>query len=185
MTVDSPSNRKRSVGGQSEFWEEGLRLTGATLVLAMIVVSSFASWAQAPPSPTHPGAELPPQQLGTITQYLGVPVTEIELPGVPAEEAEHLLAATPLKLGEPLTRQALHDTMQTLFSTGRFADIQADAERTTAGVRLRFLTVPNYFLGQITADGVSSSPSPKLRAALGFRPISSRCNPFSASLAAA
>ena len=159
MTVASPSNRKRSVGGQSEFWEEGLRLTGATLVLAMIVVSSFASWAQASPSPTQPGAE-PPPQLGTVTPYLGVPVTEIELPGVPPEEAEHLLAATPLKLGEPLTRQALHDAMQVLFSTGRFADIQADVERTTAGVRLRFLTVPNYFIGQVIADGVSTSPSP-------------------------
>ena len=125
----------------------------------MFVVCSFASWAQAPTPPTQPGAE-PPPQLGTITPYLGVPVTEIELPGVPPEETEHLLAATPLKLGEPLTRQALHDAMQVLFSTGRFADIQADAERTTAGVRLRFLTVPNYFIGQVTADGVSGSPSP-------------------------
>src|SRR5258706_11695594 len=125
----------------------------------MIVVSSFTSWAQASPSPTQPGAE-PPPQLGTVTRYLGVPVTEIELPGVPPEEAEHLLAATPLKLGDPLTRQALHDAMQSLFATGRFADIQADVERTTAGVRLRFLTVPNYFIGQVIADGVSTSPSP-------------------------
>jgi outer membrane protein assembly complex protein YaeT len=89
-----------------------------------------------------------------------MPVTEIDLPGVPAEEAAHLVAATALKLGEPLTRPALHDAMQSLFATGRFADIQAEAERTTAGVRLRFLTVPNYFIGQIAAEGVSTSPSP-------------------------
>ncbi|MBI1740730.1 MAG: BamA/TamA family outer membrane protein [Candidatus Koribacter versatilis] len=98
--------------------------------------------------------------MGTIAPYLGVPIEEIELPGVPAEDATHLLAATPLKTGEPLTRQGLHDAMQSLFATGRFADIQAEADRTTTGVRLRFLTMPNYFVGQITVEGVSTNPSP-------------------------
>ena len=66
----------------------------------------------------------------------------------PPEEAASLLAATPLKIGEPLTRDNLHDAMQALFATGRFADIQAEADRTeTAGVRLRFLTVRQFFRG--------------------------------------
>src|SRR5262249_5138956 len=110
-------------------------------------------------NPEKAAAEAAPQ-LGTITPYLGVPVTEMELTGVPADEATHLLGATQLKLGDPLSRQGLHDAMQSLFATGRFADIQAEAERSTAGVRLRFLTVPNYFVGQVTADGVTGSPSP-------------------------
>ncbi|MFY9559235.1 MAG: POTRA domain-containing protein [Terriglobales bacterium] len=136
-----------------------MRLTGAALVVLMIVAASRWGWAAPSPAPTQAPAETP-SPLGTISPYLGVPVTEIDLPGIPAEEAAHLLAATPLKLGEPLTRQALHDAMQSLFATGRFADIQAEAERTSAGVRLRFLTVPNYFIGQITVEGVSTSPSP-------------------------
>jgi len=135
-----------------------LRLTGAALVVLMMLATPRAGWASGPPPSAQQSAE--PPQLGTITPYLGVPITEIEVPGVPAEEAAHLLAATPLKLGEPLTRQALHDAMQAMFATGRFADIQAEAERGTAGVRLRFLTVPNYFIGQIMAEGVSGSPSP-------------------------
>ena len=89
-------------------------------------------------------------QFGTITPYLGLAIDQIELPGVPPEEAAALLAATPLKIGDPLTRDALHDAMQALFATGRFSDIQADADRSeTAGVRLRFLTVANYFVGMV------------------------------------
>jgi outer membrane protein insertion porin family len=97
---------------------------------------------------------------GTITPYLGLTIDQIELPGVPPEEAAALLAATPLKVGESLTRDNLHDAMQALFATGRFADIQAEADRTdTAGVRLRFLTIANFFVGMLTIDGVSTNPS--------------------------
>jgi outer membrane protein insertion porin family len=50
--------------------------------------------------------------------------------------------------------------MQALFATGRFADIQAEADRTeTTGVRLRFLTVANFFVGMVTIEGVSNNPS--------------------------
>jgi outer membrane protein assembly complex protein YaeT len=87
-------------------------------------------------------------------------IDRIELPGVPPEDAASLLAATPLKIGEPLTRETLHDAMQTLFATGRFSDIQAEADRTeTAGVRLRFLTVANFFVGMVAMEGVSTNPS--------------------------
>ncbi len=133
-----------------------MRLSSAALVLTMItVVGSATGGAQALPPPPAES----PAQLGTITPYLGVPIAEIELPGVPGDETTHLLSATPLKIGEPLTRQDLHDAMQTLFATGRFADIQAEAERTTVGVRLRFLTVPNYFIGQVYVEGASTNPS--------------------------
>ena len=77
------------------------------------------------------------------------------------EEAGQMLAATPLKMGEPLTAPALHDAMQVLFATGRFADIQAEADRFDSGVKLRFLTVPNYFVGQVAVDGVTTNPSPE------------------------
>ncbi len=82
------------------------------------------------------------------------------MPGVPPDEAASLLAATPLKTGEPLTREALHGAMQALFATGRFSDIQAEADRTdTAGVRLRFLTTANFFVGMVAIEGVSTNPS--------------------------
>lgn len=87
-------------------------------------------------------------------------IDQIELPNVPPGEATSLLASTPLKIGEPLTRDGLHDAMQALFATGRFADIQAEANRAdTTGVRLRFLTVANFFVGMVTIEIHSNNPS--------------------------
>jgi len=116
----------------------------------------------APKSATQPEPEPPPAtNFGAITPYLGLTIDQIDLPGVPPEEVPSLLAVTPLKIGEPLTRDGLHDALQALFATGRFADIQAEADRAeTTGVRLRFLTVSNYFVGMVTIQGVSNNPSP-------------------------
>src|SRR6266404_1854352 len=149
--------------------------TARFVFVLLLVLSNGASRAQS----SSPAPQQPPEsasqsgassetksetkseaKFGTITPYLGLAIDQIELPGVPPEEAATLLAATPLKIGEPLTRDALHDAMQALFATGRFADIQAEAERTeTAGVSLRFLTTANFFVGMLTIEGVSSNPS--------------------------
>jgi len=148
-----------------EFREGAVRPCGAVRIVFLLVLMlvSRASWATDP----HPAAQQPPEsssqsaaQFGTITPYLGLTIDQIELPGVPPDEAAALLAATPLKIGEPLTRDTLHDAMQALFATGRFSDIQAEANRAeTAGVRLRFLTVANFFVGMLTIEGVSTNPS--------------------------
>jgi len=158
VTVANPSKLERPTGSHLKLAEILLRLTSAALVVLMTIAASHSVWAAGPPASAQEGTE-PPSQLGAIAPYVGAPVTEIELPGVSAEEAAHLLAGTQLKLGEPLTREALHDAMQSLFATGRFADIQAEAEHNAAGVRLRFVTVPNYFVGQVAAEGVSGNPS--------------------------
>ena len=145
-----------------------MRLSGAArIVLVTLVLAHGASWAQGSPPAGQQPAESPSQSgtqfgtsFGTITPYLGLAIDQIEMPGVPPEDAAALLAATPLKTGEPLTREALHDAMQALFATGRFSDIQAEADRTdTAGVRLRFLTTANFFVGMIAIEGVSTNPS--------------------------
>jgi outer membrane protein insertion porin family len=142
----------------------GLRLG---LVLLLVILHP-AIWAlgQPPsaPPPSQPEAQSinpPTTAFGSITPYLDLTIDKIELPGVAPEEAASLLAATPLKIGEPLTRDNLHDAIQALFATGRFADIQAEATRTdTAGVRVRFLTVANFFVGIVAMEGVSTNPSP-------------------------
>ncbi len=137
------------------------------VLVVLLALAHGASWAQDPP-PTAPQApESPTQveakseaQFGSIAPYIGLPIDQLELPGVPPEETASLLAATPLKIGEPLTREALHDAMQALFATGRFSDIQAEANRTeTTGVRLRFITVANFFVGMVAIEGVSTNPS--------------------------
>ncbi len=142
-----------------------MRLSRAAWLAVVVVLglAHGASWAAGSPPAQQQPPESPSQsgtQFGTITPYLGLAIDQIELPGVAPEEAAALLAATPLKIGEPLTREALHDAMQALYATGRFSDIQADADRTeTAGVRLRFLTVANFFVGMVLIEGVSQNPS--------------------------
>ncbi len=143
-------------------------ITAGFLVLVLLFLAQHPSWAaltggqepaESPPSGTQLGAESG-TQFGTITPYIGLAIDEIELPGVAPEDAAVLLAATPLKLGEPLTREGLHDAIQALFTTGRFSDIQAEVERTeTTGVKLRFLTTANFFVGVVVLEGVSTNPS--------------------------
>jgi outer membrane protein assembly complex protein YaeT len=165
--------------GHPEFWEGVLRLSGAArsvlVVLLALVLPHGVSWAAGSPPAGQQPAESPAQSgtqlgskfgtqfgatFGTIAPYLGLTIDQIEMPGVPPDEAASLLAATPLKTGEPLTREALHGAMQALFATGRFSDIQAEADRTdTAGVRLRFLTTANFFVGMVAIEGVSTNPS--------------------------
>jgi outer membrane protein insertion porin family len=167
-----------------EFRERVVRLSGAArlalAILLLLATAREATWAAGSPlaqqqpqeSPSQSGttpetksrvtpATTPEEAFGTITPYLGLTIDQVELPGIPPDEAAALLTATSLKIGEPLTREKLHDAMQALFATGRFSDIQAEADRTdTAGVRLRFLTVANFFVGMITIEGVSTNPSP-------------------------
>jgi outer membrane protein insertion porin family len=129
----------------------------------LIFLSLIAFGHKLTPAQTLPLGQQPaaPSPFGSIAPYIGLTIDQVELEGVPPEEASAILAATPLKVGEPLTRENLHDAMQALFATGRFADIQAEADRTeTTGVRLRFLTVPNFFIGMLTMEGVSINPSP-------------------------
>ena len=128
--------------------------------LLFLATTGGTSWASALPQAAQPPEESV-SQFGAINPYLGLTIDEIDLPGVPQEDAAALIALTPLKVGDPLTRDNLGDAIKALFGTGRFADIQAEVNRTvTAGIRLRFNTVANYFVGIVTVEGVSLNPSP-------------------------
>jgi len=123
-------------------------------------MAAASGWAQTTAA-SAPAQEQPASSFGAITPYLGLTIDEIQLPGIEPAEAAALLALTKLKVGEPLTRDGLHDAIKALFASGRFSDIQAEAERAeTTGVRIRFLTSANYFVGIVTVDGVSSNPTP-------------------------
>jgi len=154
--------------GPPEFRDRIARRRGCfptLLAVFLFLTLCHGSWAgessvinqQAPQSHETPA----PESFGAIAPFLGLTIDEIELPGVPPDEAAILLAATPLRIGQPLTREMMHDAMQALVATGRFADVQAEVDRAaTTGVRLRFLTTANYFFGMVTIEGVSLNPSP-------------------------
>jgi len=130
-----------------------------TLVPVSLWGSRLAQSGSSQATAAQPGAPAE-NKFGTIASYIGLTIDEIELPGVAPEDANALLGALPLKIGNPLTRDGLHDAIQALFASGRFSDIQAEVDRTeTTGIRIRFLTAANFFVGMVLMEGVSNNPS--------------------------
>ena len=163
MPLRDSSNQKGVSVNELNVEEGILRPKRAAPVLYLMLVSALllaaSTWAVPMPQP-NPHSDQPASQFGAIVPYLGLTIDAIEFPGVGPEEAAALTALTPLKIGEPLTRDGLHDAMKALFASGRFSDIQAEADRAeTAGVRIRFLTSANFFVGIVTVNGVSTNPS--------------------------
>jgi outer membrane protein insertion porin family len=97
--------------------------------------------------------------LGVISTYLGLPVREIHFQGVPLREQDHLRELIPQKVGHPLDRDLLRDSVKILFDTGLFADIRAEAGKSDDQVVLTFSTVGNYFVGSVTVEGDPGRPS--------------------------
>ena len=64
-----------------------------------------------------------------------------------------------LKVGEPLDRRDLGQTIRNLFATGRYERIEADAVPENEGVALTFLVERSYFIGQVTVAGVPAPPT--------------------------
>ena len=67
--------------------------------------------------------------------------------------------ALEVKVGENLDSAKLRSSIQALFRTGRFADIQADATPGQGGTRLTFLVKPAWFIGDVQVEGVPRPPS--------------------------
>jgi outer membrane protein assembly factor BamA len=73
--------------------------------------------------------------------------------------ASQLLAMIPLHVGQPLRGADLRDSIQRLYQTGEYADIAVDAEPAGAGVALKFITKPAFFIGYVAVDGVPEPPN--------------------------
>jgi outer membrane protein assembly complex protein YaeT len=155
VSLFGSSNTKNAAGLRSVCEERFVRL--GCVVVVMVALAALG--AVASPQQTGQAAPEPEFKLGAITPYLGLLIDGVEFPGLSSEEGARLQAITQLKNGDPLTREALHEAMLALFATGRFADIQAEAEHTGIGVLIRFLTSANYFVGQLNSEGVNINPS--------------------------
>ena len=92
--------------------------------------------------------------------YFGTSVSEIvfEPPLSPEAQLEHE-ALLEVQQGEPLASGQLRRSIQALFRTGRYSDIQVDASPGSDGVRLTFLTSPAWFVGNVRVTGVARPPS--------------------------
>jgi len=89
-------------------------------------------------------------------EVLTIQFDPVEQPLDPSELHEIL----PLKIHQPLSMAAVRDSIERLFATGRYADIQVDAEAYQNGVIVRFLTKNSWFIGTVSAVGSLSNPNP-------------------------
>src|ERR1700730_10680267 len=94
---------------------------------------------------TQQEAQLPSQ--AGISSYERKLVQSIEISGVEEHDREHILQLLPQKVGEPLDRGRVRDSIRALYGTGRFADIQAEVTPSGDGVTLGFRTSANFFVG--------------------------------------
>jgi outer membrane protein insertion porin family len=92
-------------------------------------------------------------------KYEGRPIASIQF--VPPEQplsAEALEKLLAVERGRPLEGAGLRTTIERLFATGRYSDIQVDAASSDGGVALRFITKNRWFIGNVSARGRISSP---------------------------
>ncbi len=96
----------------------------------------------------------------TLNSLQGLKVAEVRIVGAAIEHPEWLLPLLKQKVNEPLDKYKVRDSVQALYNTGRFADLQVQAERTAQGeVVLIFNARENYFFGSIRVEGAPSQPS--------------------------
>jgi outer membrane protein assembly complex protein YaeT len=97
---------------------------------------------------------------GAPDQYEGKIIAAIQFePDKQPLTADQLIALLPIRVGEPVRSPGIREAIQRLYSTGEYADIAVDATLGPAGVTLKFLTKPSYFVGHVTATGIPEPPN--------------------------
>ena len=143
-----------------------LRGTLLTTLIALAFTAMCAVEASAQSSPQEQGQSVEAQSPAmpvddTFAPYQGLIVADIRWPDVPSDvDQKRWLQLIPQQPGKPLDRELIRVSIHKLHSSGRFADIRVEAERTPDGkVVLSFFTVPNYFVGSVTVEGVPNRPT--------------------------
>jgi len=79
-------------------------------------------------------------------------------PAPPKLAASDLAKAMPLRKGQPYHVAEVASAIDSLFATGRFADIQVQAQHSGNGVIVRFVLTPAWFVGGVNAEGKIAQP---------------------------
>jgi outer membrane protein assembly complex protein YaeT len=109
--------------------------------------------------PVNPPRNKQDSPQSSSSGYDGKTIQTLDLPGVAGSDRDHLLQLLPLKVGTPLDRDRVRDSIRVLYATGRFADIQAEVAPSGDGVSLNFVTSPNFFVGAVEVEGAPARPT--------------------------
>ena len=66
------------------------------------------------------------------------------------------------KVGEPLERSRVAESLKNLYATGRFTDLRAEAQPGRGGVELAFVGRAQYFLGIVRVEGTPGALEPRV-----------------------
>ncbi|MDX2154808.1 MAG: BamA/TamA family outer membrane protein [Bryobacteraceae bacterium] len=70
-----------------------------------------------------------------------------------------LQRALPFAVGGSLRLEDTRTAIERLYATGRYETVSIDASPAADGVRLRILTTPRFFIGQVQVEGVPEPPN--------------------------
>ncbi|MBV9610165.1 MAG: hypothetical protein JO187_11455, partial [Acidobacteria bacterium] len=89
-----------------------------------------------------------------LSSFSGLRVRDIQFRSPAVREPDELRKLIPQKSGEPLDKLKLRRSIQALYATGRFSDIQVEADRAPDNeLSLVFVAQENYFIGRVSAVG--------------------------------
>lgn len=87
-------------------------------------------------------------------------VSRIEVNSPAVEHSDWLEPLLPQKSHQPLDKYKVRQSVQALYNTGRFSEIQVEAQKTPQNeVVLTFSARENYFFGSLRVEGSPSPPS--------------------------
>ncbi len=102
--------------------------------------------------------------------FEGKPVVAIQFSPSPQPlAASDLRRAVTLKQGTPLRAADVRKSIENLFASGRYADIQVDAKLQGAGVVVTFITKNSWFVGRVAVLGKVSEPPSRAQMASASR----------------
>lgn len=141
------------VEGDASFVAE-VSLLRSVLIICLVTLQAAAG-EQAP------GGGTAPRRAGAAPAagLEGRPVLAIQFDTGVSRDEERLQQLLAIQVNQPYRSSKVRESIERLFSTGRFADIQVDAQQKPEGVVLTFITRENYFIGDVRVEGVREPPT--------------------------
>ena len=144
------------IGLLRHLYGAGIRVASCLLLAG---VSVNAQQTAQPKSPAPEPAKLNVEMTNVV--LYGVPVRNIDFRGITVDEASRLARRIEQKIGEPLDRRKIQESIRALYATGLLDYIAVEARRIPGGVDLTFVVTRNYFVGSVDVDGLPKrGPAP-------------------------
>jgi outer membrane protein assembly complex protein YaeT len=124
----------------------------ATIVT--VLLSGLIPWVEA-----YPQTSPQPVPAASAAKFDGRKIAAVEFePQQQPLETSRLEDILNLHPGEVYTSTAVRDSIEHLYATGRYDDIQVDATDSPSGVSLRYVTRGSWFIGHVGFEGNLSEP---------------------------